>query len=1199
MGTARFRIVGWLTGILFVTFLAGCPSDLSVPDKAHLICTEDVPGACPENYTCVVALERCIKRGADAVSPNLSGAMTVTPAIANAEATVTIVFTADEPLGTDPTVTLLGPGGEVGRATLESSAENTWTFVYPPTGDEPEGEDLDVAVELTDEAGNVGRAVSTGALRFDFTAPDIVSGSVEVSLSPGADNPLQTVTVWGPGTTGRALFTVTEALVAEPTVEAGAGRTMAAELVAPPTFRFSLTWDGSGAEGATVVQVHLEDLAGNTRTVDLGTTELDATPPSPPPAGDMVHVRAPWGQAAVNALDVSAATLEPSLLLLVHNDAAGTVELGRGQADSAGALGTIVLINLDTGAPWVSAVDPAGNVSEAVQVPAGRLTVPVAKAAPVEGFRTASARPTPLPPEAQTLLALDDGAEVDANVLRAFSAGRWRARRDMGVEHLRTGAVIGTDPLTGEVWQFGGLNAFFNPEQTTWSWDNGWREETLAGAVPPARVMGAAAYHEGMRRWVVVSGAGDLSAGTPLDDTWLWDGETWAPWEGAGPPPRLVGAMAYDRRRGVIVYTGGGDLNSGGLLTDTWEFGPEGWTERLDLAGAPTPSVGAVSTYDPASGQVLVTGGCADFNCDAYVTETWGFDGVAWTRVSNTAPNRFGGTFVWDSVRDEGIIFGDGRIGAGSTGDTAVFSNQAWSLPTLTNPPPVRSGVAGFWFPETGSVAFWGGFNGSGDLWYADLRTWDGTAWTRHHGLGESAPRRLDADLVWDAARKQAVHFGGTAADCGNPIGSRCGETWLWEDGFWQLATTTMAPEARSNYGMTWDAAREVVVLVGGGGGDSDCDGSGVPLCRDTWQFDGTDWRPLCGPAHTAWVTANSLTETCPVQPDSARRDAVTFDVARGRVMLLSVTGCATDACGLWEGQWTTGGYRWTQVCGGTTGCTLPAEASSSSTLVYHEALGETFLIGDDGTDTHVFVWDGTAFVSRCDPTSGCASPGRVREGAVSYDPRRARIVLQGGSTGTDNSVADLWTFDGERWALREVAGAISPSRERHGLAFDPIRKTFLVSVGASTDSRVWTWQDDPDTTPALVLAFDATATGQAPDTLQAIELTATAGGTGYTTDTESSTTEDLDLLGAPVHGVVVEAWDALTLQWREVTTADHPAQTPGSLVASLDTDPRWFVAPGTDAIYLRVRTAQGQGNGPAPAEVSVDAFAVTLVYGP
>jgi len=50
-----------------------------------------------------------------------------------------------------------------------------------------------------------------------------------------------------------------------------------------------------------------------------------------------------------------------------------------------------------------------------------------------------------------------------------------------------------------------------------------------------------------------------------------------------------------------------------------------------------------------------------------------------------------------------------------------------------------------------------------------------------------------------------------------------------------------MGPGPRGGFGMAYDSARGKTVLYGGGVD------AGIPTDRDTWEWDGTNWRRVGG----------------------------------------------------------------------------------------------------------------------------------------------------------------------------------------------------------------------------------------------------------------------------------------------------------------------------------------------------------------
>ena len=98
--------------------------------------------------------------------------------------------------------------------------------------------------------------------------------------------------------------------------------------------------------------------------------------------------------------------------------------------------------------------------------------------------------------------------------------------------------------------------------------------------------------------------------------------------------------------------------------------------------------------------------------------------------------------------------------------------------------------------PATREIVLFGGTAFGASL--ADTWTWDSHGWAAAAApLPVAAPPpRHDADIVYDAATRQVVMFGGVG------VGTFLGDTWTWDRNGWsqQMATHT----ARSGACWRW-----------------------------------------------------------------------------------------------------------------------------------------------------------------------------------------------------------------------------------------------------------------------------------------------------------------------------------------------------------------------------------------------------------
>src|SRR5205807_121344 len=111
-----------------------------------------------------------------------------------------------------------------------------------------------------------------------------------------------------------------------------------------------------------------------------------------------------------------------------------------------------------------------------------------------------------------------------------------------------------------------------------------------------------------------------------------------------------------------------------------------------------------------------------------------------------------------------------------------------------------------------------------------DTWTWDGSNWTQQRPA-TSPPKRFGAVMTYDVARDRVVLFGGQqGADA-----AFLGDTWTWDGRTWARQATSAAPTPRAFAAMSYDPSRNLVVLFGGTGTEDNIFG-------DTWIWNGSAW---------------------------------------------------------------------------------------------------------------------------------------------------------------------------------------------------------------------------------------------------------------------------------------------------------------------------------------------------------------------
>jgi len=306
---------------------------------------------------------------------------------------------------------------------------------------------------------------------------------------------------------------------------------------------------------------------------------------------------------------------------------------------------------------------------------------------------------------------------------------------------------------------------------------------------PGARSYAAMAFDSTQGRVVLLGGL----AGSPMNDTWEWDGQNWTQFADTGPSARSEHAMAYDINRKCVVLFGGLGLSgtTNTYLHDTWEWDGKEWTQIEDTG--PSARSGMAMCFDSKRKLVLLFGGG---NATAQLNDTWVWDGVSWTQEQDTGPPaRTKHGMDYDSTRDRAVLFGG--MGVTTKVSQVWVSDNNWWSPN-----------SGHWQNQTVATSQF--FN---DTW-----EYDGSVWTRVEDTGP-APRH-SFGLAYDG--KVVLLFGGR--DGTNAFR----DTWQWNGSHW-TQRQDMGPAARSAAGTAYDSKRGRMVVFGGAGAAGAAFG-------DTWE---------------------------------------------------------------------------------------------------------------------------------------------------------------------------------------------------------------------------------------------------------------------------------------------------------------------------------------------------------------------------
>ncbi len=488
--------------------------------------------------------------------------------------------------------------------------------------------------------------------------------------------------------------------------------------------------------------------------------------------------------------------------------------------------------------------------------------------------------------------------------------------------------------------------------------------------LPPPREGGVMAYDSARNRAV-------LFGGSETNDTWEWDGHSWAQLAPVtSPAARLCTTMSYNSSSGKVLLFGGQAINT--ALNDTWEWDGTNWIERFPSNQPPREGCSGPMAYDSARDRTVYFE--SRFGLNAMVPgRTWEWDGTDWTLVSQSGPfERNGSSMVYDSARERVVLFGGLRLlnEFEFANDTWEWDGATWREATPTRRPPARSNAKMVYDVERQKVVLFGGtpvinpVNESFD----DVWEWDGAEWTE---VSETVrPQgRNNHSMIYDHAQKEIIVFGGETS------GVISNSMWRWNQEGW-IELTALRPSERSVDAYAFDPVPQRTVLHGGRI-------SNVATDNTTWEWDGTNW-----------------TEHIPQILSPSRRQArMAYNANRGRVMLFGGRTNQQFFSDLWEWD----GVNWTEI---TSANSPPARISHS--LSYDQARGRLVLFGGVGVDGTLlsdhWEFDGNDWLQ----SNPLNRPSARRSAAMVYDAARQRTLLHGGFS--TSSAIDTWEFNGTNW---------------------------------------------------------------------------------------------------------------------------------------------------------------------------------------
>jgi Kelch motif len=274
------------------------------------------------------------------------------------------------------------------------------------------------------------------------------------------------------------------------------------------------------------------------------------------------------------------------------------------------------------------------------------------------------------PPQAATACLLLGGV---SNAASLWNGMTWTAAPGMPPQP-GLGPNIGS--LNGSLVVSGG----YNEVGGTWIWNGTQWKNPVNDAMSPSPYRESSALAT-LNDKVLLFGGCESCGGNfgLMDDTWVWDGQSWTQLHPAQSPPARFGAVAGTVAGKIVLF--GGESGDASTFNDTWEWDGENWSMA---SPSTSPSARVAAGAAVANGKLLMFGGAADKTLQP-LGDTWEWDGTNWTQLTpaNSPSAR------WDaqmgSLRNTPVLFGGADAQDNVLGDTWTWSGTTWvSVPGAT-----------------------------------------------------------------------------------------------------------------------------------------------------------------------------------------------------------------------------------------------------------------------------------------------------------------------------------------------------------------------------------------------------------------------------------------------------------------------------------------------------------------------------------
>jgi hypothetical protein len=257
-------------------------------------------------------------------------------------------------------------------------------------------------------------------------------------------------------------------------------------------------------------------------------------------------------------------------------------------------------------------------------------------------------------------------------------------------------------------------------QNDTWLWDGcTWSKQPLQqNPTPPDPRLGAGMAYSDVLGEVVLFG-GQNNLGVPLQDTWAWDGSKW---NRLNPdptklPPAAVGvSLARDSATSnLVLYEV--PPSKGTPVAQTWTFDGVNWSQPPN-ANTPLWRSFAGMSYDQGNNKVVLFGGVQNSKTPVFMNDTYLWNGSSWTKATNPPPANLTKRAYMGMDYDATLgvtVMSMGTTGSSPLSDTWYWNGANWTLQGSAAA-PTRDGFTMSYFGPAGTMVLANGVDSTPKL---------------------------------------------------------------------------------------------------------------------------------------------------------------------------------------------------------------------------------------------------------------------------------------------------------------------------------------------------------------------------------------------------------------------------------------------------------------------------------------------------